>query len=338
MSLKKLSSVPKKIAQAVLLVEAPHLVGDPVAALDAMLPLVVGGDRAVGTGELAAEGQDERTDGTALSHPIGRQRPRAERGVPARRLQEPVAEHRVGQFVQIAQQALDAGVDQFLGDAVLAAARIDQAGNAVERPAVARAKNAERIDSPRPRIDSTTSSRLSRTYSSPVTTTSALPGPQWIGAEKIIGLVDGVRTAGDDQRAVRGVDPPGVADHLHAPLGVHAHARDHEQVGDPAVEPHPRGPEIAVPLLQDDAGLVEPGIDHGRADRPHAGGHHSRVGEDERQHPRAMIEGAGDHRRQIVFLRANPQALAQARQFARFEQFVAARSAGKFHGEPLGGR
>jgi hypothetical protein len=47
-----------------------------------------------------------------------------------------------------------------------------------------------------------------------------------------------------------------------------------------------------------------------------------RVG-DERQHPRTMIEGAGDHRRQVVFPRANPQALPNARQFARSEQFVA---------------
>ena len=96
--------------------------------------------------------------------------------MPARWLQEPVAEDRVGQFVQIADEALDARVDQFLGNAVLAAARIDQAGNVVERPLSRARTNAERIDSPRPRIDNSTSSRLSRTYSSPVTTTSARPG------------------------------------------------------------------------------------------------------------------------------------------------------------------
>ncbi len=36
----------------------------------------------------------------------------------ARRLQQPVAEDRVGQLVEIAQQALHARIDQFLRDAV----------------------------------------------------------------------------------------------------------------------------------------------------------------------------------------------------------------------------
>ena len=49
-----------------------------------------------------------------------------------------VAEDRVGQFIEIADEALYAGVDEFLRDAVPAAARVDQPGNVVERPAVAR--------------------------------------------------------------------------------------------------------------------------------------------------------------------------------------------------------
>ena len=81
--------------------------------------------------------------------------------------------------------------------------------------------------------------------------------------------------------------------------------------------------------------LVESGIHQRRADGPDTRGDHPRVGKDERQHPRAMIERAGDHGRQVVFPRANPQALPNARQFARLEQFIAARASGKFHGEPL---
>ena len=156
-----------------------------------------------------------------------------------------------------------------------------------------------------------------------------------VGTEKVIGFVDGVRPAGDDQRPMCGVDPVGVADQIHALLGMQAHTRDHEHVGDPAVKLHLRRTEIAVPLLQDEPGLVESGVYHGRADGADARRYHSRVGEDERQHPGTMIEGAGDHGRQVVFPCASPQALPKACQFARFEQFVAACASGKFHCEPV---
>ncbi len=46
--------------------------------------------------------------------------------------------------------------------------------------------------------------------------------------------------------------------------------------------------------------FVNPGVGHRRADRPDAGRGHARVGEDERQHSRAMIERAGDHGGQVV--------------------------------------
>ena len=76
--------------------------------------------------------------GLRLLDLIDRHRARAEGRLPARRLQEPVPEHRVGQFVEIPEEALNTRVDQFLGNAVLVAARIDQTGNIVERAAVAR--------------------------------------------------------------------------------------------------------------------------------------------------------------------------------------------------------
>ena len=60
------------------------------------------------------------------------------------------------------------------------------------------------------------------------------------------------------------------------------------------------GAEILVPLLQHDPRLVKARIDQRRADRPHARRRHPHVGIDERQNPRAVVEGAGDHRRQVV--------------------------------------
>ena len=129
----------EEVAKTVVLVEAPHFVGDPLAALHAILPLVIGGDRAVRTGEFAAEGQDERTDGTAPLHLIDRHRARAQGCVPARRFHEPVPQYRVGQFVEIPDEALNTRVDQFLGNPVLVAARINETGDIVERAAVTRA-------------------------------------------------------------------------------------------------------------------------------------------------------------------------------------------------------
>ena len=91
------------------------------------------------------------------------------------------------------------------------------------------------------------------------------------------------------------------------------------------------GTELLVPLLQHDPRLVEAGIDQRRADRPHAGRHHPQVGVDKRQDARAMIEGAGDHRRQVV-LRRQPQAAADVGHFAGGKQNVALGAAGQFHG------
>ena len=78
--------------------------------------------------------------------------------------------------------------------------------------------------------------------------------------------------------------------------------------------------------------LSKPGIDQGRADGPHAGGHHPQVGIDERQDARAMIERTGDDRRQIV---PRPRACAGAGGYASFRRVAAeyhpCASAGQFH-------
>ena len=239
------------------------------------------------------------------------------------------------QLVEIADEALHARVDQFLGHSVGAASRVHQAGDVVERAAVARAneRRAHRFAAAAHREQHFDQAQHDE----------FLAGHHDVGAaraarvrtEKVIWLVDRVRPAGDDQRAMRGIDPVRVADQVHALLGMQAHARDHEQVGDPAVQSHSRRPEVAVPLLQDDPRLFESGIHHRRADGADTRRRHPRIGEDERQHPRAVIKGAGDDRRQVVSWRNCPQALSETGQFARLEQFVSTRASGKLHGGPL---
>lgn len=122
-----------------------------------------------------------------------------------------------------------------------------------------------------------------------------------------------------------------IAHQAHALLGMQAHARDHEQVRNPSIELHSRRAKTAVPLLKDDARFGEARIDHGRPDRPYAGGDHVGIGEDERQHSGAVVERAGDDGRQIVLRRESSQAVAQLGELAWFEQFIAASSSGKFH-------
>src|SRR5205814_1579131 len=96
----------EEIAEAVLLVQTPHLLGDSFAALDAILPLVVGGNRAIRTIELAAEGQNKRADRAPPTHLIGRQRVCAERFAPAGRLEQPIPMDWMWQLVEISDKAL----------------------------------------------------------------------------------------------------------------------------------------------------------------------------------------------------------------------------------------
>jgi hypothetical protein len=81
-------------------------------------------------------------------------------------------------------------------------------------------------------------------------------------------------------------------------------------------------------LLQDDSGLLEAGVGHRGADGAHPGRGHPQVGVDERQHPRPVVERAGDDRGQVVPARQPPQPPAQVGQFTGTKQFVAAVSPG----------
>ena len=140
-----------------------------------------------------------------------------------------------------------------------------------------------------------------------------------------------MRAAGYDQRAMGWIDPPGIANEIHAAIGVQAHAGDHEQVRNSAIEAHARWAKVFVPLLKDDAGFLKAAIDHGRANGPHAGGGHSGVGKDKGKHSRAVIEGAGNDRDKIVFGRNLPQPLADTLEFPRPQKLVSAGTSWKFH-------
>ena len=108
-----------------------------------------------------------------FADPIGGKGRGGERRPAARRLQQPIAQGRIRQLVEIAQQPLDARIDQFLGHAPGVGPGIDQAGDAVQGAAVAGAKEGRPHRLVPARTDNNTSSRLNSTYSSPVTATSA---------------------------------------------------------------------------------------------------------------------------------------------------------------------
>ena len=113
------------------------------------------------------------------------------------------------------------------------------------------------------------------------------------------------------------------------------HARDHENVRDSTVETHPRGAEVLVPLLKNYACLFKPGFGQRRPDRTHAGRRNPHIGENERQDPRAVVEGARDHRRQIVFFRETAHAQTHVGHFTRCEQFIPTRTSWKLHKNSL---
>jgi hypothetical protein len=69
-------------------------------------------------------------------------------------------------------------------------------------------------------------------------------------------------------------------------------------------------------LLQDDAGFSEADVGQRRADGAHAGGDHPGVGVDEGEHPRAVVEGAGDNGGEVVPRGEPPQSFAQRQHLA----------------------
>ena len=235
------------------------------------------------------------------------------------------------QLVEIAHQPLYARVDQLLGRATRPGAGIHQPGDVLQQPGVA--QPLER----RPRR--LAAAALDQQSLEQAEQHELLAGDGQVGASRVarVGaehvprLIDGLGPAGDDQRPVGGVDAGGVADELLAGRRVDLHARDEEQVGHAAVEAHLGRAEVAVPLLEDDAGLGESRVEEGGTDSAHAGRGHARVGVDERQHARTVVERAGNDGGQIVAGRQRTESLAEGEQLTGTAQLVATRAAGKLH-------
>src|SRR5262249_41635044 len=108
----------EKVADAVLRVKPNHLLGDSLSALDAMLTLVVRGDRAVSAREFAAERQHQRADRRVVANLALRERLSCERRTAARGFEDAVPQTRVRQLVQIREQPLWARLHQFLRNAI----------------------------------------------------------------------------------------------------------------------------------------------------------------------------------------------------------------------------
>ena len=109
---------PEEVRDAIGRGDLAHLVGDSFATLDTILPLVVGGNRTVGTAEFAADREHDGRNATVSADAVCGQSVLAQRRLAAGRFQEAVAERSMGQFVEVAQQALDAGVHQLLGGSI----------------------------------------------------------------------------------------------------------------------------------------------------------------------------------------------------------------------------
>ena len=235
------------------------------------------------------------------------------------------------QLVQLAGQSLNAGIDEFLGRLVLSATGIDQSRNILQHAAVAGAE--ERLPDVLAAAAST-EQHLQQAQQDIVFAGDGQvggPGIVRVGREYIPRLVDGLRASDDHERAMGRVDPASVANKLATGRPVQLHAGDQQQVGHAAVQLHPRRANVPVPLLQDDAGLFEPGVDHRRTDGPHAGGRHPQIGIEKRQHPRAVIERADDHTGQIVRRRHSPQARADIGHLTGRQQPIAFIAKRKFH-------
>ena len=130
--LKKLSSVPKKYAQSVLFVQLPHLLGDACGDFRRCCRWLYAGIGQYGQANLQPKVSTSELIGAVPANAIGRQCAWSQCRRPARRLRAADSRGPVRQFIQIADQPLHAGVDQFLDDAVALAARIDQARDAVQ--------------------------------------------------------------------------------------------------------------------------------------------------------------------------------------------------------------
>ena len=266
-----------------------------------------------------------------LVNSVRRDGQRCQGGESAGRFEKAISQDRVRQLIEITHQTLDARIDQFIRYAVTLAVCVDQARDSVEQSAVAGA------DKRRPHrlVARANGKQHFKQIQKDILLTGdghvRTPGIGRVGAEDVPWLINDLWPAGNDQRPVSRIDPAGVLNQGLALGRINLHAGDHEDVGDSPVQAHLRRAKLLVPLLENDPGFGESGVDHGRADSPNAGRNHANVGEDERQHSRAIIEGAGDHSRQVVLGRDAPQAQADAGQFARLQQLITTSTRGKFH-------
>jgi len=323
--------------KAVLFEERRHLLPDALRALAAVLALVVRRDRAVGTAELAAEREHERRDRAVLAHAVCRQRSGAECARSARPLEQAVSDRRVGQLVEVAEQALHSGIDDLAGYAVAVGARVAQAGDAVEQPAVAHAQ--ERV-AHRLALRALGEQQLEQAQPDELLARDDNVGALRrvdLGAKRVPRRVDRLGSTGDDERPMSRIDASCVRDQLGARRGVQEHARDQKQVRDAPIQPHLRRTEVSVPLLQDDPRLLEAGIRHGRAHGTHACRSHAQVRSDEGKEPRPVVEGTGDHGHEVVVPRQFAQTASKVAELPRPKKLVAPGSSREFHGTTVAG-
>ena len=110
------------------------------------------------------------------------------------------------------------------------------------------------------------------------------------------------------------------------------HARYQQHLQRSPVERGPARPEARVPQLKNRARPAEAGAMHGSGNRPGARREHVRIVENERQQPRAPVEGGDDDRRQLRQLCGTPlQATFQRAIRAGSDEAVRSLANGKLH-------
>ncbi len=314
---------PEENSQPVFFVQPADFISDSLAALCAVLALVVRRNRTVMAAELTAQRHHYRAYRAESVNAVNRNRLRSERGLSAGRLEKLITIDRVDLFVEIAAQPLNACINKLLRDLPFRTERIDQPRNLVEHPAVLRPKEGR---SQRFGSGAKGQEHLQQLQGNVFLAGDyhvSAPGVGGVRAEQLPRVVDAEGPAGDDQRPMVRGDLADVAKHILAGGGVEAHAGDHEDVGNSPIQPHPRRAEVAIPLLKNDAGFVEPGLVHVRPDCARPGRNHQHIRDDERQHPSPVVERTSDDRRDVVPARYPLEATANISQLARFQQFIA---------------
>src|SRR5262249_5103028 len=98
--------------------------------------------------------------------------------------------------------------------------------------------------------------------------------------EEVPGFIDGLGTAGEDERTVV-AEAVRVVDDVVGAGGMDLHARDEEHLGQVGAEAGKAWANIRIPLALDNAGADEACADKGGGDRPGAGGEQFHVCEQE---------------------------------------------------------